>query len=126
MEAIEVMKKQVEMVEIASYIATKNNFYKSICSFPYLLAFFRSNTCIRFRFANTSKPPLTILPLSLMSTTWISFLSKYPKLGGLRIHLPMIVCIAVELAYRGPSNTFILSENLSSVLQDLTIIKKKL
>ena len=38
----------------------------------------------------------------------------------------MIFCFRAELGYEGPSNAFILSNNLASALKDSAIVKKKL
>ncbi len=38
----------------------------------------------------------------------------------------MIVCFEAELGYEGPSNAFILSNNLASALKDPAIVEKKL
>ena len=53
---MKVTEKQVNIVEIASYIANKNNFYKFIYTFLCLLTFSRPNTSIKFRFGNILKP----------------------------------------------------------------------
>ena len=121
-----VTEEQVEIVEVASYIANRNDLYEFIRTFPCLPAPPRPNTSIRFRLADASKPPLTNSPSPLKPSAWASFLSKYPKSGGLRIHLLMILRFGAELGYDGPSNAFILSENLTSALQDPTIIENKL
>lgn len=126
MESIGFTEKHVKIVEIANWIANKNNFYKFIRTFPCLPTPFRPNTFIRFWLANVSKWPLTNLPLPLKPSTWASFLVKYPKSDGLRIHLQMILNFRAELGYDGPSNDFILSDNLTLAFQKLTIIEKKL
>ncbi len=38
----------------------------------------------------------------------------------------MILRFGAELCYEGPSNAFILSDNLASAFEDLAIIEKKL
>lgn len=118
-----VIEAQVEILEVASYIAKKNNLYEFICIFPCLPVPPKPNTSIRFRLANVSKLPLTNSPLSLKLSAWASFLSKYPNSSGLRIHLPMILYFRAKLCYEGLSNAFIVSDNLTSVLQDPTIIE---
>ena len=80
----------------------------------------------RFRLADASKLPLTNSPSTLKPTAWADFLLQYPKPDGLKIHLPMILRFGAELGYKGPSDAFILSDNLTSALKDLVIIDKKL
>lgn len=46
--------------------------------------------------------------------------------GELRIHLLMILHFEVKLGYKGPSNAFILSDNLALALKNPAIIEKKL
>lgn len=57
MGGIEVEVEEIEIVKIAS-LANKNNFYQFIYNFPCLSAPPRSNIFIKFRLADTSKPPL--------------------------------------------------------------------
>lgn len=106
MESIKVMDEQVEIVETASYIANRNNFYKFRCIFLCLSAPSRPNTFIRFRLANILKPPLINLLSLLKPSALASFLLKYPKSGGFRINLLMILYFGAELGYEG---SFILS-----------------
>lgn len=117
--------EQVEIVEIAS-LANRNVFHKFIYAFLCLLAFSRLNTFTTFRLANTLKPLLTnSLCHSSQLPRW-TFYSQYPNLSGFKIHLPIISSFGAKLDYKGSSNAFILSENLVSVLKDMTIIKTKL
>ncbi len=115
--------KQVEIVEIAS-LANENVFCQFTHTYLCFPAFPRTNTHIKFRLADATKPSLMNTPSSLKSTAWAIFLSQY--LGGLRIHLPMILHFGAELGYKGLSNAFILSDNLASALKDQAIIEKKL
>lgn len=123
---MKVTKQQVKIIEVASYIANKNNFYNFIYTFPCLLALPRPNTSIRFRLSNVSKPPLINLLSLLKPSTQASFLSNYPKSGGLRIHFLIILYFGAELDYESFFNAFMLIDNLTSVFYDLTIIGKKL
>lgn len=112
--------KEVKIVEIAK--TNVNNLYQFIRAYPCLLALPRPNTSIKFRFANVSKPLLTNSPLLLKSLTWVDLLSQY--LGSLQIYLPIVLQLRAELGYKGP-NAFILLENLTFILVDLSIIVKK-
>lgn len=115
--------EQVEIVEVAS-LANENIFCQFMRTYPCLPAPPRPNTFIKFRLADASKPSLTNSPSPLKPTVWATLLSQY--LGGLRINLLIILRFGAELGYEGPSNTFILSNNLASALEDPTIIEKKL
>lgn len=122
-EGTGVVVEEVEVVEVAS-LANKNNLYQFMRAYPCLPAPSRPNTSIKFRLADASKPPLTNSPSPLKPSAWADLLAQYP--GGLRIHLPMILRFGAELGYEGPSNAFILSDNLASALKDPAIIEKKL
>lgn len=61
----------------------------------------------------------------LKPSAWASFLSKYLKSNGLRIHLLIILYFEAKLGYKNSSNTFILSNNLNSALKNPTIIEIK-
>lgn len=113
-------------MRIASSIATKNSLYKFIHTFPCLPAPLRPNPSIRFRLIEASKPSLTNSPSPLKSSAWANLLLQYLKPGGLRIHFPMILCFGIELGYKGPSDAFTLSDNLTLALKDPAIIEKKL
>ena len=63
-----IIKKQVEIMEVASYIANKNIFYKFIHTFLYLFILSKSIIFIQFRLANTLKLLLTNLPSLLKSS----------------------------------------------------------
>ncbi len=114
---------QVEIVEVAS-LANGNVLCQFTHAYPCLPAPPRPDTRIKFRPANASKPPLMNTPSPLKPTAWATLLSQYPR--GVRIHLSMIFCFGAELGYKGPSNAFILSDNLALALKDLAIIEKKL
>lgn len=79
---------------------------------------------MKSRLADASKPLLANSPSPLQPSAWANLLCKYP--GGLRVHLPIILCFGTELGYAGPPNPFILSENLASALEDPEIIDNKL
>ena len=116
-------KELVDVVEVASLV-NKNSLHQFIYAFPCLTAPPRSNTAIRFRLADASKPPLTNSPSPLRASAWADLLVKYP--GVLKIHLSMILRFGAELGYESPLNTFILLDNLASALRDPLIIDKKL
>lgn len=42
------------------------------------------------------------------------------------MHMPMILRFGAELGYQGPPDAFILSENLTSTLEEPAVIDKKL
>lgn len=84
----------------------------------------RPNTTTSFRHLDASQIPLKNSPSPLKPSVRAELLRNYP--GPLRIHLPMIVRFGVELGYKGPTDAFILSKNLSSALVDTDIIDKKL
>lgn len=71
-------------------------------------------------------PSLINLPLLLKSSISTSFPSKYLNSGDLRIYLLMIFYFKVKLDYESLFNNFILSDNLTSIFQDSTMIEKKL
>ncbi len=122
-ESIEVVEEEVEVVEVAC-LANENNLYQFMYAYPCLPAPPRPNTSVKFRLVDASKPPLTNSPSPLKPSAWADLLALYP--GGLRIHLLMILWFGAELGYKGPPNTFILSDNLTSALKDPAIIEKKL
>lgn len=75
---MEVIAEEVEVVEVAS-LANKNNFYQFMYNFLCLPTPPRSNTFIKFRLVDTSKPSLinSLLPLKL--SVWANLLTKYPE-----------------------------------------------
>ncbi len=93
-------------------------------AFPCLPAPPRPNTSTRFCLVDASQPPLKNFPSPPNAAAWAELLSKYP--GPIQVHLPMIIRFGVELGYEGPTNAFILSENLTSALEDTEIIDNKL
>ncbi len=115
--------EQVEIVEIVS-LANRNVLCQFTHAYPCLPAPPRPNTRIKYQLADAFKPPLMNIPSRLKPTARAILLSQYS--GGLRIHLPMILCFGAELGYEGLSNAFIVSDNLASALKDLAIIEKKL
>ncbi len=114
-----------ETVHVAS-IANDDNLSlrKFMKVFPCLPASPRSNTSTRFRLVDASQPPLKNSPSLLKAAALAELLSKYA--GPIQVHLPMIIRFGVELSYEGPTDTFILSENLASALEDTEIIDNKL
>ncbi len=118
----EVVAKEVEVVEVAS-LANRNDLYQFMLAYPCLPAPSRPNTFIKFRLADASNPPLTNSTLPVKPRTWADLLARYP--GSLQIHLLMVLRFGEELGYEGP-DAFMLSYNLASALEDLTIIEKKL
>ena len=122
MGGTEVVAEEVKVVEVAS-LANRNGLYQFMRAYPCLPALARLNKIIKFRLANASKSPLTNSPPPLKPRAWANLLARYP--GSLRIHLPMVLRFGAELGYEGP-DAFILSDNLASALEDLTIIDKKL
>ena len=80
-------------------------------AFPCLSAPPRSNTPTRFRLVDGSQLPLQNSLSPLKAAAWAELLSKY--LGPIQVHLPMIIRFGVELGYEGPTDAFILSENLT-------------
>lgn len=120
-EGIGVVVREVEVVKIAS-LANRNNLYQFICDFLCLPAPPRPNTFIKFRLADASKPPLINSPSLLKPSALANLLIQY--LGSLQNHLAMVLQFGAELRYKGP-DAFILSDNLASALEDLTIIEKK-
>ncbi len=117
-----VVSEEVEVVEVAS-LANRNDLYQFIHAYPCLSALSRPNTFIKFRLVDTSKPLLTNSPSPLKPGAWADLLVRYP--GSQRICLQMVLRFGVELGYEGPK-AFILSDNLTSALEDPTIIEKKL
>lgn len=115
MRDIKVIKKQVEIVEIASFIANWNIFYKFIYAFLYFYSFSRLNISITFKFTNIIKQLLSNLPLLLKLSAKISFLLKCFKSSSLKIYFSIIFCFRVKLDYKSSFNAFILSDNLISI-----------
>ncbi len=115
--------EQVEIVEVAS-LANEN----VLCQFTHAYPCFptppKLNIHIKFRLADTFKLLLMNTPSPRKPTAWAIFLFQY--LGKLRIYFLMILCFETELGYKGPSNAFILSDNLALTLEDPAIIKKKI
>ncbi len=97
---------------------------KFMKAFPYLPAPPRPNTSTRFRLVGASHPTLKSSLSPLKAAAWAELLSKYPS--PIQVHLPMIIRFGVELSYEGPTDAFILSENLASALEDTEIIDNKL
>lgn len=91
--------------------------------FSYLPAPPRSNTTTCFQLLNALQPPLQNFPFLFKSLAWVKLLNSYP--GSIQIHLPMILCLGVQLSYK-EFKAFILSKNLKPVLVDVQIIDKKL
>lgn len=114
----------VRIVDIVIAYETKS-LQQFINSFPCLPALPKPNTTTtRFRFTDTSQPPLKELSSPLKPTAWANLLQAYS--GPLQVHLPMILRFKVELGYQGLQDTFILSKNLASALENPTIIDNKL
>ena len=122
MGGTEVVEEEVEVVEVVS-LANRNDLYQFMHAYPYLPAPPRPNTIIKYRLADAFKPLLNNSPSPLKPRAWAELLARYPR--SLRIHLLMILRFGAELGYKGP-DTFVLSDNLASALEDPTIIKKKL
>ena len=120
----EVVVEEVKIVEVSSLISNRNNLYQFMRAFLCLHASPKPNTLIKFRLADVSKPPLASSLSPLKLSTWANLLLQY--LRGFKVHFPMILRFGAELGYKGPSNVFILSDNLASALKDPTIIEKKL
>lgn len=116
-----VIIEEVEVIKLAS-CTNGNNLYQFMHNFSCLPAPPRPNILIKFRLANTSKPAQTNSLLPLKASAWANLLTQYP--GSLQIYLPIVLRFEVKLGYKG-SETFILSENLASALEDPTIIEKK-
>ncbi len=114
-----------ETVHVAS-IANDDDLslQKFMKSFLCLLAPPRPNTSTRFRLVDASQLPLKNSPSPLKAAALAELLFKYP--GPIQVHLPMIIRFGVELGYEGPTDAFILSENLASTLEDTEIIDNKL
>ncbi len=118
----EIVAEEVEVVEVAS-LGNRNDLHRFMRAYPCPPAPPRANTIIKFRLADASKPPLTNSPSPLKPKAWADLLARYP--GSLQIHLPMVLRFGEELGYEG-LDAFILSDNLASTLEDLTIIEEKL
>ncbi len=116
------------MISETLHVASKANdnelsLQKFMKAFPCLPAPPRPNTSSRFRLVDASQPPLKNSPSPLKASAWAKLLSKYA--GPIQAHLPMIIRFGVELGYERPTDTFILSENLASTLEDTEIIDSK-
>ena len=90
-----IMKEQIEIIEIISYIVNRNNFYKFIYIFLYFFALFKPNISIRFKLINASKLLLTNLLFPFKLSAWAIFLSKYSKSSGPKIYFLIIFCFKV-------------------------------
>ncbi len=84
----------------------------------------RPNTSTRFRLVDASQPPLKNSLSPMKAAALAELLSKYP--GPIQVHLPMIIRFGMELGYEGPTDAFILSEDLASALKGTEIIDNKL
>ena len=98
-EGTEVVVEEVEVVEVA-ILANKTDLYQFMRVYPCLPAPPRPNTSIKFRLADASKPPLTNSPSPLKPSAWADLLVLY--LGGLRIHLPMILRFRAKRGRKAP------------------------
>ncbi len=94
MGGIEVVAKEVEIVQVAGF-AKRNDFYKFMRAYPCLPAPPRPNTIIKFRLADAPKLPLTNSPSRLKPRAWVNLLAQYP--GSLRIRLPIVLLFREEL-----------------------------
>ena len=114
-ENIEIRKESGKIVEITSYIAYKNNFYKFVFIFLFFFTPFRPNTSIKLKLVNILKLLLINLLSQFKSSAWIGFLWKYPKLSDFKLYLLMILCFRIKQGYESLFNAFIILDNLISV-----------
>ncbi len=113
-----------EIDSIATIVIDDFLLQKFLRNFSYFSIPPRPNTVTRFHLIDTSQSPFANSPSSLKPSAWAELLSGYP--GFLRVYLSMIICFGVQLGYKGPIDTLILSNNLFSALVDIEIIDEKL
>lgn len=84
---------EIQIVKVVNLAI--NNFYQFIQGFLYLLAIFKLNIFIKFRFVNASKHLLIILLLFLKLFTKLKLLLEYAR--GFQIYPLMISSFEVEI-----------------------------